>query len=482
MKIPKYKRDSFTFISNLSDYTANDKYPDTYKRDGYLLSEHYTNTKTLDLAQKVRRRRNLLISDNGNYSRMKTIAKKFEKEGLTLLQKAQEEQDDNGAISLQTKESRLKLMHQIAQKCQLDQSATDFSQVIATQLQINPHYMIGMEDLTIPVLMLCHLMHPVFSPDANQIIDYQQNTLHLFDGQTKGDLGFLQEQQKIANFLVLHAYDYDSAFQAAQNSLQISKGGVAISYGGPMHSRRWINELQIGGQTVLLPEKLPEAYLIAQTITLGVLNGDTSNIPYHILGVGTPILIALIGYQLRHSSAVSIDSTAPFKDAFIGKLYGRKHGFIKMDMFRLVAYCLVNDQPFEDNSPFYRDFLNKYGEDWKGIQQALHVRSTDNVRELAKTLKQRPDLLRKYLPFFTPITGSLDRTFMMDLRIARAGYNYWTIQYICKKVRAKKNNPAAFKRWIEKEVDKYTKVASRKWAKTVELTYQLTEKYRIPTD
>jgi hypothetical protein len=479
MKLPKYKRDQFTFISNLSDYTANDAFPNTYKRDGYLLSEHYTNNKTTELAEKVRRRRNLLISDNGNYSRMKAVAKIYEKEGGLLLQQAQDEEKKRGEISKETRAARMVLVTKIAQSCQEKVLITDYNEVIEKQLSIQPHYMIGMEDLTIPVLMLCNLMHPVFAPNPNHIINYQNNTLDYFKKQQSGEYGAKTALEDVAKFLVLHAYDYASAFQAGKNSLSTSKDGIAISYGGAMHSRRWINSLNFGKREVKFDEKLPEAYLIAQSLTLGVVNGHPTDIPYHILGVGTPILIALIGYQLRHSRAVSIDSTAPFKDAFIGKLYGSKHAYIKMDMFKLVAYNLINNKTFYSSSPFYKSFAQKYEHDWVGLRKKLGIKPNYSVKELTVLLKQRGDLLEAYLPFFTPITGSLERGFLQDLRIARAGYNYWELKKICSNVKKRRGNKPLFKKWIENQVERYTRVASYKWAKTVEQTYELTERYRL---
>lgn len=480
-KIPQYKRDAFTFISNLSDYTANDDYPSTYKRDGYLLSEHYMNAKTIDLASKVKKRRNLLISDNGNYSRMKAVAKQFDGQGLLLLQQAKMEQERHGKLSNETILARQKLILEIGAACQQKVGAIDYQNVLQKQLQIKPDYLIGMEDLTIPVLMLCNLMHPVFSPQASDVIHYQQETLNYFQKQQNGDYGSKAALDEVSNFLVLHAYDYDSAYQAGQNAQSISKGGLAISYGGPMHSRRWIQALKIGGTTVALDEKLPESYLAAQAITQGAINGHPTDIPFHILGVGTPILIALIGYQLRHSKAVSIDSTAPFKDAFIGKLYGRKNAYLKMDMFKLVAYCLIHDSPFEDNAPFYQAFIQKYAHDWKKMREKMRVKPSDTVKDLALKLKESGDLLQAYLPFFTPITGDLEPTFLEELRIARSGYNYWVLKDICRHVRRKRNQEAAFKTWIEKEIDAYTKIASPKWAKTVRLIYQLSEQYRAQT-
>lgn len=477
-KIPKYKRDEFTFVSNLSAYTANEKYPDTYKRDAYLLSEYYTNTRTLELAKIVKQKRNLLISDNGNYSRMKAVAKLFEPEGLLLLQLAQKEQKKNGRTSKEIKKERAKLIQKIAFACKTKVEETNYNKIIETQLLIEPNYLIGMEDLTIPALMLCHLMHPVFEPQASAILEYQNETVQYFQDQQHGIYGSKEGLDQSNNFLVLHAYDYNSAYQAAKNALPIRKGGVAISYGGPMHSRRWIDRLNMGSKTITLSEKLPESYLIAQAITQGVINGHPNDVPFHVLGVGTPILIALIGYQLRHSRAVSIDSTAPFKDAFIGKLYGSKNGYLKMDMLKLVAHCLINNTPFKDSSLFYKSFVQKYEHNWTGLREKMNVSPKDNVKELAKKLKKRSDLLEEYVPFFTPITGDLEAEFLQDLRIARAGYNYWVLKKICLQVRKKRKDETVFKKWIEHQISKYTQTASYKWAKAVELIYTQTEKHR----
>ena len=203
-------------------------------------------------------------------------------------------------------------------------SETEFSEIIEKQMLMKPDYLIGLEDLTIPALMMAHLTHECYDPDPKEVLPFQQKTVQLFKEQCKWEYWFKSELDKTLNFLVVHAYDYQTAYQGAEQILPNSDQGIAISYGGPMRSRRYITSLKIGTQTEHFDEKLPESYLIAQAITLGAINGSTTQMPVHILGVGTPILIALISSLLRRSPAISIDSTAPFKEANAETIYGSK--------------------------------------------------------------------------------------------------------------------------------------------------------------
>ncbi len=478
LQIPKYKRDTFTFISNLSEITADPLNPITLQRDGYLLSEHYTNNESIERALWIRSKRNLLISDNGNWTRMTQIANQFEDEGEEILDKAKQELENNEKVKQSTLDKRDALISKIAKACSNATKQLDIHGIIETQLKIKPHYMIGMEDFTIPVLMMCGMLDETFNPKASGINLYQEKTAAIFTQQVQGKFGFKEELQGIAKFMVLHAYDYESAYSGAKKTKNTPKDGVAISYGAPMRSKRWISKLEFGNKVEIFDEKLPEPYLIAQAMTLGAVNGYQDDTPIHILGVGSPILITLTGYLLRGSKAVSIDSTAPFKDAFAGKLYGNRHAFLKMRMYRVAALALVNNRPYESKTPFFKTFEKKYPSNWKALREKLKVDSNTNYKELAEELHSKQNLVQKYIPFFTKLKGG-DDPMMWDLRIARSGHNYWVLKEICESIRERKNNPAELKKWTENEILRYKKIGSRKWAKAVEKAYQLTEDYRI---
>lgn len=476
-QIPRYKRDAYTFISNLGPVTLDLDMPDTLLRDGYLLSEHYTTTETLKLAATAHARRNLLISDNGNWTRMNALGRQFSARGRDLLDQARNEFEAGGVTQV-TLDRRTQLMNDIATACSDGQANLDHSDVIATQLKMRPDYMIGLEDFTIPVIIMSGLMDPVFNPRPGEIAPYQARTRELFARQVDGQFGFTQALAETALFMVLHAYDYESARQGAAAARGIVKDGIAISYGAQMASRRWIREIRFGDTVEDLGETLPESYIAAHALTLGVVNGHADDIPIHVLGVGTPILIMLIGFLLKGSRAVSIDSSAPMLDAFDGRIYGTKSAFLKMRMYRLAAHCLIDNTPYESNSPFFQAFESRHPSDWAGLRSELGVTSATDRGEIESRLESNQDLVRKYIPFFTRLTSSSD-VFFWDLRVSRTGHNYSVLREIVDHIRRRRDDVHALRKWTEAEIARYATIGSSKWVKAVQKSFELVIKHKL---
>ncbi|MEM1190153.1 MAG: hypothetical protein AAGI72_16605 [Pseudomonadota bacterium] len=471
-QVPRYKRDRYTFISNLGPVTLDPEVPETLLRDGYLLSERYTNNATLQLAATARARRNLLISDNGNWTRMSALARRFSDAGQALLERAEAEAE-TGGLSAATRQTREELKQEVARACAEAVDELDLSEIIDTQLRMKPDYMIGLEDFTVPVLMNIGLMHPVFAPEPEEVRAFQEQTRSLFSRQTAGEFGFRHALAQTAMYLVLHAYDYPSAEGAAAAARPLQKGGLAISYGAPMASRRWIEEIRIGDSVVALGEKLPESYLAAHALTLGTINGHDDDTPVHILGVGTPILIMLLGFLLKHSRAVSIDSSAPLQDAFDGRIYGTRQAFLKMRMYRLAALCLVTNKPYESKTLFFREFNQRHPDDWEGLRQTLGVTGDSDPREIERILESDQALVRKHIPFFTRLRSG-DDPFFWDLRVSRAGHNYLVLREIVEHVRRRRDDWPALKAWTESEVTRYAAAGHPKWARAVEKCFEIT--------
>ncbi len=464
--IPRYKRDAYTFISNLSPVTVDPDVPDTLRRDGYLLSEHYTTSQTLALAAIARARRNLMISDNGNWTRINALGRLFADEGAVILETARTEAAA-GALSAGTRADRQALIDRIAQACSDALAELDATEIIRTQLRMKPDYMIGLEDFTIPVLIMSGLMDPVFAPDSSEIADFQARTRELFAQQKDGQFGNTQEIADTALFLVVHAFDYASALVGASAARTSTKDGLAISFGAPMASRRWISEIEIAGVTEDLGEPLPESYLAAHALTLGVVNGHPDDIPIHILGVGTPILIAMLGFLLKGSRAVSIDSSAPMLDAFDGRIYGTRSAFLKMRMYRLAAHCLIDDEPYHSNTPFFRAFEARHPSDWAALRRTLGVTAASDRRDIETRLETDQQLVRAHIPFFTRLTSATD-PFFWDLRVSRSGHNYSVLREIVDLVRRRRDDWPALRAWTEAEIARYATVGSPKWARAVE--------------
>lgn len=476
-KVPRYKRDAYTFVSNLGPVTLDMSIPDTLLRDGYLLSEHYTTSETLRLAAIAHARRNLLISDNGNWTRMNALGRRFSAPGSALLARARAEAEAGG-VTQATRSERAAMMAEIAIACANALAALDAAEVIATQLKMKPDYMIGLEDFTVPVMMMAGLMDRVFTPDPLEIAPYQALTRELFSRQMDGQFGFAQALSETALYLVLHAFDYASAKEGAEAARGILKDGIAISYGAPMASRRWIREIKLGGVVEDLGENLPESYIAAHALTLGVVNGHADDIPVHILGVGTPIMIMMIGFLLKGSRAVSIDSSAPMLDAFDGRIYGTKSAFLKMRMYRLAAHCLIDNLPYESNTPFFKRFEALYPSDWAGLRAALGVTTSSDRGEVEARLESDQALVRAHIPFFTRLTKSPD-PFFWELRVARAGHNYSILREIVDHVRRRRGNWPALKAWTEAEIARYAAAGAPKWARAVEKSFELAIKHKL---
>ncbi|HHG86479.1 MAG TPA: hypothetical protein ENJ82_17135 [Bacteroidetes bacterium] len=407
---------------------------------------------------------------------MRKIAKKFSKQCKAILTQAKIEYKKTGQVSTQTLESRKEAFDAITLACQKALEGMDMGKVIEKQLEIEPDYMIGLEDFTIPVLMLCGMMDGVFDPKAQEVAEFQDLTKGIYQRQLSGEYGHKEKQKSATKFMVLHAYDYASAYQAARNVKEVNPEGLAISYGGPMKSRRFITSLNFGEHTENLGELLPEPYLISMALTLGVANGVNSDVPVHILGVGSPILIALMSQQLRRSKAISIDSTATFKDAFEGRIYGSKYAFIKMKRYKLAAYSLINNVPYSSTSPFFKEFEAKYPSNWPALRAELGVTSSSHVKDVVEMIKDENALVEKYIPFMSRFRGGND-VFIDHLRVARAGHNYWILHNICRGVRSRIDDKAKLDKWAKYQVNRYQRISSGKWAKAIGKVVELVGKY-----
>lgn len=472
MKIPLRLIHRFVFVSNIKDPLATLLNPSPRLMEAFLLSETYSTKSTIELTKFAKSNGSLIISDNGNFSRMKSIAKKFQKKGDDLLKRANKDILLNGSIENETMQKRNKLMIEIQKTVENEQNTLDIPKVIERQLKCNPDYMIGMEDFTIPILHLCNILHPIYRPKPKSIKTFQKKTQQIYLNEQNGKYGFQNELNKKLKFLVYHAYDYNSAKQAASINNKVNSEGIAISFGATLASRSYITSIRIGKKTYKFPESLPESYLLSIALVLGSISGDKRKLPSHILGLGTPILIILIATLLRDSKVVSIDSTATFKDADDGNIYGSKDAYLKMDMYKVVAYALVNNNPYHSSSPWFKWFDSQFPSNWLGLSLKLDVQTDTDINELTAKLKNSPKLLEKFTPFFSPMRSGND-VLIRKARIARAGTNFWVLKKICIEVRKRKDNIFELNKWVNSEILRYEKFASPKWATAVRMGFNI---------
>lgn len=461
-------KNAFIFSTNYSDPLILKYNPFPKVIEAVLLSEKYSTATAIKRIVALKAHNYLIISDNGNFTRMSKIAKKFLNKGIAIQKDAEMLYLKNISVTNDILLKRTLLINEIESECKKELEKVNFSAIIKKQIACSPDYIIGLEDYTIPVLTIVGLMHPCFKPKPDEILLFQQNTYNMYLEQKNGGFGNKEELSKSKKFLVLHSYDYASANQGATLFVNDNVEGVAISFGGPMASREYIRSIQIKGEVVKFDELLPEPYIIATSILLGMIDGcSNKTLPVHILGIGSPILIVLLGYILRNNSLISIDATSSFKDADDGNIYSNKTACLKLDMYKVMAYALTNNQPYTSKSPFFKDFEQRYPSDWSTLKVKLGIKQDSAVNDIVSSLKVNAILIEKYVPYFLPMRKGND-DLVQAVRIARAGSNYWYLQQICQDIRSRKNNPDELKKWVFNELKRYKNNASKKWAKSID--------------
>ncbi|GAB2560954.1 hypothetical protein [Spirosoma areae] len=474
-----YSIKQFVFSTNYSDPLLLDGNPFPEVVKAVLLSAKYTTKSSLKKIEKAKGNGCLIISDNGNFTRMSAIAKHFSTKGLELQKSAELSILNHKKISGDILLNRALLINEIEEVCQVEFQKINFEEIIQRQLKSNPDCLIGLEDFAIPVINMCGLFHPIFKPKRINIKLFQQNTINLYLKQKGGFYGNKELLSKTVKYLVLHSYDYSSARQGAELFKQNDQEGVAISFGGPMSSRDYISRIKLKNRYQNFDALLPEPYIIASSIIIGVSDGlSNKKLPIHILGLGSPILIILLGYLLRKNNQVSIDSTSTFKDADDGTIYGSKEAYLKLDMIKVAAFTLINNQTYTSSSPFFQNFEEKFPSNWSQLRNELNITSNSDIADVIILLKSNATLIEKYIPYFTVMRKGSD-DLIKTLRIARAGSNYFVLEKICEEIRIRKNDESELKKWVYIELERYVKNASKKWAEAIKAIIEIIEKYKI---
>ena len=469
-----YKKDKVVFASNLSEISFNDQYPIAQKRESYLLSEKYSSSKNVELANAANSLGRLIISDNGNFTRMSKVAGLFSDDCTQLLSEAKQLIKDNQPLTQEIFDKREALVNAITQAA-IDHSATEeeLTEILAKQFLIAPQYLIGFEDLTIPALILSGMMDEVFKPNYDEVHSFQMKTKALYDAQLEGKYGYKEELSKAKLYYVVHAYDYYSAFKVGEMMRDAPIEHFAVSYGGPMKSNRWRTHINWENHTMDLGSNYPEKYLLSQSIAKGFIDGVGRKVHLHILGCGSPIMLLLTGSLLPHLQSLTFDSSAPLKDAFDGNVYSRNLALTKVKIEKLVAYQLQKEKPYYTPDSFYQTCLDLYPHDWDSLGKALSISKEDDIKSAYKKVLSQPEKIREYLPFFSLITSG-EEDFFETIRVLRSGCNYWMLRNICYNLREKVDDLDQFYNWIEKEVGRYMEYSNSKWGLSVKLVYDLT--------
>ena len=457
---------SFQFLTNLNKITYDPVRNIGNESDGYLLSTKYHSKSNLELFKQIGKIDKITLSDNGNFTRMKILARKFKKDVQRL------KQFDSNIEMPKMEAFVLDLVERIKTECRNYTNKEHVIKITNDQLLGEPKRIIGFEDLTLSVLRLSNLMeHPFYQ-------------IHRFKPDIKESIRFFNGQNQLLkntalnmplNYFVIHAIDYDTCYRFSKEISMSGINNIAISFGPTLSSRKWTKNAIVGQADINFKFSMPDKYVNSMLLALGGIKGNNKINSLHILGIGTPILIALLGYHLRHLHNITIDSTAPHRDSESRKIYGDKNALIKMKIHKLLAYQISRNEEFETDSPYYSKFLQTYSHDWFGYFKNFKNYRHLELDKLIKVVKEKENLIVKHIPFFSRISMLKDKQ-KDDLRLLRAAHNNWVIKVITEKISNLKNDNKLFQEWIENQIFQYSKYGNIHWVRAVKQTHNLCNK------
>lgn len=359
------------FFANLGNENATALSQDTGAREAVLLSPAAVARRAIAAAHAIKARGTPLAADNGNTSvifkianefleraaelkaeRLKTQpgklgltdapapgldeSEQFQERGVEAAQLFQKQlarlqaADRNGSRRLKQELSRSpeelqaaykRLAEDVAKRCGDFVLPEHQQKILAGQAGVEPDFFTCLEDLSIPIMVQLDLEPEYTGLPNSTFVKLQQRGLRIVSDILKEKFGPYQG----IPYATIHAFDYDTAFQVGAKAAGI-KGLEAISTGlaSFMCDNNYTRSYRLKGRQVELKSNLPRRYLRALLVTLGLLDGFASkrgHLPrFHGLGAGSPILLPLLALCGHGSPCFSVDSTAPEKNASMGKI------------------------------------------------------------------------------------------------------------------------------------------------------------------
>lgn len=315
-----------SFVANLKPYTFH---PGRGVRrfDGYLLSPDHATSSALKLARTTRDEGRHLCADNGNVDQIRLLASSFAEEAKTLRARFASEIRTAKADPTHRPSKRLQgafgdIADRIRARSASITSHAYTRNAVAGQSRIDGTYAIGMEDLTITALSSLSLEPTWLGKRSSFFRALNRRALTFALETTEGKYGPLRARC----FAGLHAMNYDQAFDVGREAARSGVDAIAMGFGGALRDRKSTYHRVERGRVVELEASVARPYLRVAELVVGLHEGyrsETGRCPdFHALGIGSPILIPLLGLVSGPGFFTAADSTAPIVDGWSGPTIG----------------------------------------------------------------------------------------------------------------------------------------------------------------
>ena len=209
------------------------------------------------------------------------------------------------------------------------------------QLELNPSHLVGAEDLHRRRVAGAKLGANVHRSMAQTIRRLNNDVATL----ATRDQAALSPVGQTRYYPVASALSYNTAVDAGRAFAQRGHTRAAMGFGAYMADDHYSDYLVIGRRTTVLPNLMPNRYLRTVVVARGFWDGysaEAAHPPegFHFLGLGAPILMALVSLCAWGTQEVTFDAMSPIKDAVEGTLYTSKPAYLKLRT-RSIAYRLA---------------------------------------------------------------------------------------------------------------------------------------------
>jgi hypothetical protein len=469
------------FIYNLSRDTYDAFNGDYLSPKAYLLAPNNATKSLADLSIELRKRRRGLLVDNGNFSEINRIRKKFKSEAAELYKKVHDfeiktlgRSTRNGELPEQIQAQYLELARQV--KLASDKALLDDAQMLEAQLSLNPSALIGTEDIR----MASWLSLNIERAYTNESRRHYRAINHKVAKRAATLLHEIPSALRHRYYPVASAVSFNTAVDAGREFAKAGIRNISMGFGAYMADNNFVDHIKVGRKRLDFGSNLPARYIRTVAVAEGFWEGyeeilGKPPIRFHFLGLGAPIMFPLIALCCHHTSELSFDATSPIKDATRGgTLYVEKPAPLKVRI-RKAAYRIAKNDgvKWDCPCPFCTDFLKQHPFNYKlGRQWFL---KNNPVEVAAKDLKPNSVLFNAFPLFSEPAPHDNLRK---KINFTRIGHNHWVIERILTSLkRADARNGLDVR--VNNIMSKYTKNTSPPFAKAIEISIDFVRSRRF---
>lgn len=475
----------FYFVASLKPYNYHRGRGN--RRFGcYLLSTDYAHEQQ-DTLRDLRLTDELLVADNGNFDVIGDLieASLAEANVLTDARRQIERELDHylrpGELGGDVRASFRQFAESISANCRTLVSEARTKAAVTAQSGMRPTYIVGMENLAIPVLTGLsiepqYLGYPLdwYTQFTSEALQYALDTSAQQYGAVDATV-----------FAGLHAFDFDTAFQAGRLAGQVGVNSVATGVGSALDDREWIDFRVAHGELIPFDEPIPRAYVRTMEIVCGLNLGFAAQtgrrLALHVLGVGTPILVTLVGLLGRRGTFSAVDSTSPVKDAFSSKtisLYVDTPAPRKLKAHKIIEYWLQDDLGWQCLCPYCRKIDRAYPPRVEAARSWWRSAGCPSI-DAGDLYGDHP--LTQCFPLLSNPSSDVLR---LQVGHARIGHNHWLLQRLEKQARDYGETISRRCERVDSIVNAYLSApgGSAEWSRAVAIAWDLTRQTAIALD